>query len=319
MPASRFALRLAASLLAVPAALASLPALAQAYPSRTITVISNLGGAIDTPVRLVLDRIKQNTGANAILEPRPGANGALGLTPVRRAQSDGYTIAWTYASALTLNPLMTKGLDFEAKDFTPITALVQIAPVIAVKGDHPASSLRDLIDQARKAPESVKIGYSGAGTHVNLLLLQENTGVKFLLVPYKTNAEGIAGTLGGITDAHVDTVATILAQAGKLKAVSYGASPRSSRLPNVPSLREVVPGMDMVTWFGIVGPAGMPADVVGWLHREMVRALRDPQVTEGIAKAGFDLVGNSPAELAATINAEVTANRTIATKFNLGG
>lgn len=317
MKRNRFVRHAAHAAVALAMGAGSIAAFAQAYPSRTITVISNLGGAIDTPVRLVLEKMKENTGANAILEPRPGANGALGLTPVRRAQPDGYTLAWTYASAMTLNPLMTKGLDFEARDFTPITTLVQIGSVIAVKGDAPANTLKDLIDAARQKPESVKIGYSGVGTMVALLTLQDKANVKFLLVPYKTNAEGITGTLGGVTDAHVDTVATILAQAGKLKAVSFGASPRSPRLPNVPSVREIVPGVDMTAWFGIVGPAGMPNDVVAWLNREIVRALRDPQVSESVSKAGFDIVGNTAAEMGAVIRAEVESNRATAAKFNL--
>ncbi|MCX7160157.1 MAG: tripartite tricarboxylate transporter substrate binding protein, partial [Proteobacteria bacterium] len=210
-------------------------AVAQAYPARTITVISNLGGAIDNPVRLVMEKVKENTGANTIIEPRPGANGALGLGAVRRAAPDGYTVGWTYASAMTLNPFMTKGLDFEAKDFTPVTILVSLGSVIAVKADHPATSLRDLIDAARAKPESIKVGYSGAGTQVALLSIQEKAGVKFLLVPYRTNADGIAGTLGGTTDAHVDTVATLMAN-NRLKAVSFGGPVRSARLPNVPSV-----------------------------------------------------------------------------------
>lgn len=296
---------------------ASGAAFAQSYPSRPVTVISNLGGAIDTPVRLTLEKLKENTGANYILEPRPGANGALGLSPVRRAAPDGYTLAWTYASAMTLNPYMTKGLDFEAKDFTPITILVSLGSVIAVKAESPANTLRDLIDAARAKPESVKVGYSGAGTQVALLTIQEKANVKFLLVPYRSNAEGIAGTLGGVTDAHVDTVATLLANA-RLKAVSFGGPTRSARLPNVPSVREMVPGVDMSAWFAIVGPPGMSADTVNWLNREIVRALRDPQVSDAISKAGFEPVGNSTADFANIMRAEAESNRAIAVKFNLG-
>ena len=298
------------------AALVSGNVLAQAYPSRTITVISNLGGAIDNPVRLVMEKVKENTGANAIIEPRPGANGALGLGAVRRAAPDGYTIGWTYASAMTLNPFMSKGLDFEAKDFTPITVLVSLGSVIAVKAESTATTLRDLIEAARAKPESVKIGYSGAGTQVALLSIQEKAGVKFLLVPYRTNADGIAGTLGGITDAHVDTVATLMAN-NRLKAMSFGGPVRSTRLPNVPSVREMVPGVDMSAWFAIVGPPGMPADTVNWLNREIVRALRDPQVSDAISKNGFDPVGNTTAEFTAMMRAEVDSNRTFATKFGL--
>jgi len=292
-------------------------AFAQAYPSRNISVISGLGGAIDTPVRLVMEKLKENTGANYIIEPRPGANGALGLIPVRNAAPDGHTLAWTYASAITLNPFMTKGLGFEAKDFTPITILVSIGSVIAVKADHPASTLRDLIEAARAKPESVKIGYSGAGTRVALLSIEEKAGVKFLLVPYRTNAEGVAGTLGGVTDAHVDTVATLLAQAGRLKALSFGGATRSARLPNVPTVREMVPGVDMSSWFAIVGPAGMQPDTVNWLNRELVRALRDPQVAEAVLKNGFDPVGNTAADFSAVMRAEVETNRAIAIKFPL--
>ena len=291
--------------------------LGQPYPARSINVIGNLGGTLDMPARVVFDRIKQNTGANAVIEQRPGANGALGLSPVKRAAPDGYTLAYTFASALTLNPLMTKSVDFQPRDFTPVTALVQLGPVIAARSDHRAATLKDLIELARQKPESVKIGYSGAGTHVNLLRIEQMTGVKFLLVPYRSNADAVAATLGGFIDAHVDTVATVVGQAGRLKALSYGASPRSARLPDVPSLREIVPGLDMVTWFGIVGPPGMPTEVVTWLHREISRALRDPQVADVLTKAGYEIVGNAPADLANLIREEAEANQTIATRYNL--
>lgn len=309
----RYALSLGAGL-----CLGSAAAYGQSYPARPISIIGNLGGALDMPARVVFEKIRANTGATVVIEQRPGANGAIGLSPVSRAQPNGYTLAYTYASALTLNPYMAKGLDFGPDSFTPISALVQVGPVIAVKAEHPARTLTDLLEEARRKPEAVKIGYSGAGTHVNLLRLQESTGVKFLLVPFRSNADAITNTLGGFVDAHVDTVATVVAQAGKLKALSYGGHPRNPRLPDVPSMREIVPGFDMVTWFGIVAPAGMPADVVGWLHSEIAKALRDPQVADALIKAGYDIVGNSPTELAALIREEAAAHKVIAEKYKLG-
>ncbi len=293
-------------------------ALGQSFPARPINIIGNLGGALDMPARVVFERIRVNTGVSVVIEQRPGANGALGLLPVSRAQPNGYTLAYTYASAVTLNPYMTKGLEFGSESFTPISALVQVGPVIAVKADHPARTLTDLVEEARRKPESVKIGYSGAGTQVNLLRLQESTGVQFLLVPFRSNADTIVSTLGGFIDAHVDTVATVVAQAGKLKALSYGGHPRSPRMPDVPSMREIVPGFDMVTWFGIVGPPGMPSDIVNWLHVEIAKALRDPQVSDALTKAGYDVVGNSPTELRALIREESAAHKVIAEKYKLG-
>ena len=302
----------------VGALMGSPSAFAQAFPARPISIIGNLGGALDMPARVVFERIKVNTGATVVVEQRPGGNGAIGLSPVSRAQANGYTLAYTYASALTLNPYMTKGLDFGPESFTPISALVQVGPVIAVKADHPAKTLPDFLAEARLKPESVKIGYSGAGTQVNLLRLQEATGAKFLLVPFRSNADAIASTLGGFIDAHVDTVATVVAQAGKLRALSFGGHPRNPQLPGVPSMREIVPGLDMITWFGIVGPPAMPTEIVSWLHAEIIKALRDPQVSDTLTKAGYDLVGNSPSELRALIREESVAHKAIAEKYKLG-
>jgi tripartite-type tricarboxylate transporter receptor subunit TctC len=295
------------------------PSFAQAFPARPINIIGNLGGALDMPARVVFEKIRANTGATVVIEQRPGANGALGLSPVLRAPPNGYTLAYTFASALTLNPYMTKGLDFGPDSFTPISALVQVGPVIAAKADHPARTLRDLIEDARRRPEAIKIGYSGAGTHVNLLRLQESTGARFLLVPFRSNTDAITNTLGGFIDAHVDTVATVVAQAGKLKALSYGGHPRNPRLPDVPSMREIVPGLDMVTWFGMVAPPGLPADIANWLHAEIAKALRDPQVADALTRAGYDIVGTSPAELATLIREEAAAHKLIAEKYKLGG
>ena len=308
------------TLLHATAAALMTPALgrAQAYPARPIVVIGNLGGALDMPVRVVFEKVRQNTGATVAIEQRPGANGALGLTPVARAQPNGYTLAYTYASALSLNPFMTKGLEFGWDGFTPVTALVQVGPVIAARADHPARNLQDLINEARLKPETVKIGYSGAGTQVNLLRLQELTGAKSLMVPFKSNADAVSNTLGGFIDAHVDTVATVVAQAGKLKALSFGGHPRTPRLPDVPSIREIVPGFDMVTWFGIVAPPGTPSDIVQWLHAEIAKALKDPQVADALNKAGYDIVGNTPAQLASVLREEAAANRQVAEKYKLG-
>jgi tripartite-type tricarboxylate transporter receptor subunit TctC len=250
-----------------------------------------------------------------VLDARPGGAGAVGLTAVKKAAADGYTLGITYASAINLNPLINKELGIDPlKDFAPVTNLFALGVVIAARADSPARDIRDLVARAKAKPESVSIGIFGAGNKSWIAMLEERTGAKFLQVPYKSTSELVPATLGGYLDAHFETVGTVLAQGGKLKALSFGGYSSSPLLPGVPVVRDLY-NFDMLSWFGVVAPAGTPEAAVNWLSREVARAIKDPKITQLIESNGFIPVGNSSEDFAKALRSEVELNGEIVRKY----
>jgi tripartite-type tricarboxylate transporter receptor subunit TctC len=296
-------------------------AFAQTYPSRTVTVISSIGdGAPGAALRGVTDRVRENTGATIVFEPRTGGSGAPALIALKRAQADGHAVGITYASAVTLNPFITPGLDFDPlRDFVPVTNLMSNANVIATRTDHPAKDLRDLIAMAKAKPESVRIGVAGAGNRTWLAMLTDKTGAQFVAVPYKSSSDALSLTLGGHIDGHFESIATLAGLQGKLKALAYGGATPSPLVPGVALVRDTVPGVDWMSWFAVIVPTGTPPDRVQWLQREFVRALRHPPVVKLVEAGGMSVVGNTAEEFAAALRSEIEASKAIVEKFGIKG
>jgi len=287
-----------------------------AYPAKPIVVYGLApGGAPEAIQRAIFDKVRENTGVSMVWEARAGGGGAVGLKALKAAAPDGYTMAITYASALNLNPLINKELDIDPiKDFMPVTNLFSLGVVLAAREEFPARDIRGLVAMAKEKPESVRIGIFGAGNKAWVTMLEERTGAKFLQVPYKTTSELIQQTLGGHLDAHFETVGTVVAQAGKLKALSFGGTAPSRQLPQAPVVRDLYK-FDMLSWFGIIARSGTPPAAVAWVHREVTRAMRDPKVAQLIEANGFASIGNSPDEFSRDLRAEVEDNRELLRKY----
>jgi tripartite-type tricarboxylate transporter receptor subunit TctC len=294
----------------------SFAAMAQTYPNRPITLLFNApGGAPEGLQRAIAEKIHENTGAVFVMESRPGGGGAVGLLAAKKAPADGYTFAITYASAINLNPLINKELGFDpVKDFVPVTNLFALGVVLAARGDGPITDIRDLVARAKAKPGTVSVGIFGAGNKSWMAMLEEATGAKFLQVPYKSTSELVQATLGGHIDAHFETVGTVVANGGKLRALSFGGTKASPQLPNVPVVRDLYK-FDMLSWFAIVAPTGTPQSAVEWLSREAARAIRDPKVSQLIESSGFIPVGNTPDEFAKALRAELEQNAEIVRKY----
>jgi tripartite-type tricarboxylate transporter receptor subunit TctC len=291
-------------------------AIAQSYPAKPIVFYGLApGGAPEGVQRAIFDKVKENTGASLLWEAKPGGGGAVGLLAVKGAAPDGYTMAITYASAINLNPLINKDLGIDPiKDFVPVTNLFSLGVVLAARDDFPAKDIRGLVAMAKEKPESVRVGIFGAGNKSWIAMLEERAGVKFLQVPFKTTSELIAQTLGGHLDTHFETVGVIVAQNGKLKALSYGGVSPSKQLPNVPLVRDLYK-FDMLSWFGVVAPVGTPPAAVNWVNREIARAIKDPKIAQMIESNGFTAVGNTVDEFAQSLRAEVEQNRELVRKY----
>lgn len=291
-------------------------AMAQNYPSKPVAVwVAAPGGSPEAIQRAIFDKVRENTGGNLVFEAKPGGGGAVALHAIKAAPPDGYTLAVPWASSINLNPLINKELGIDpVKDFVPVTNMISLGVVLATREDFPAKDLRELVAMAKAKPESVRVGIFGAGNKSWIAMLEEQTGVKFLQVPYKSTTELVAATLGGHLDVHFETVGTVLAQKGKLKALSYGGSKPLAQLPGVPLVRDLYK-FDMESWFGIVAPAGTPPAAVNWVSREVARAVKDPKIVQLIESNGFVPVGNTPEEFAKALRAEVEQNREIVRKY----
>ena len=285
-------------------------ALAQGYPNKPVVFYGLApGGGPEAVQRAIIDKIRENTGASVIWEPRPGGGGAVGLKALKSAAPDGYTMAITYASAITLNPLINPDLGIDPlHDFVPVTNLFSGGVVLAAREDFPAKDLRALVAMAKEKPGDVRVGIFGAGNKSWIALLEEKTGAKFLQVPFKTTAELITQTLGGHIDVHFETPSVVVAQAGKLKALSYGGVTPIKQLPNAPLVRDLY-GFDMLSWFGVVAPSGTPPAAIAWVHREMARTMKDPKISQMIDTHAFSAIGNSPEEFAKSLRKEIEQSR----------
>lgn len=290
--------------------------LAQAYPAKPIAFLVNLpGGAPEAIERAILDKVRENTGATLLYEARPGAGGAVGLQAAKAAAPDGYTFSLAYASSVNLNPLINKSINIDPlKDFVPVTNIMSLGVVLAAREDLPAKDIRDLVAMAKARPGTVRIGILGAGNKSWMAMLEERTGARFLQVPFKSTGELVTATLGGHLDSHFDTVGTVLAQGGKLKALSYGGTAPSPQVPAAPLVRDLYQ-FDMLTWFGVLAPAGTPPSAVAWVAREIGRAVKDPKIAQMIESNGLAPVGNSPEEFGRALRSEVEQNAEIVRKY----
>jgi tripartite-type tricarboxylate transporter receptor subunit TctC len=302
--------------LAMAALTLSAATLAQNYPSKPIVFwVAAPGGAPEAIQRAVFDKVRENTGANLVFEAKPGGGGAVALHAIKAAPPDGYTFAVPWASAINLNPLINKELGIDpVKDFVPVTNIISLGVALAAREDFPAKDIRDLVAMAKAKPESVRIGIFGAGNKSWMAMLEEKTGVKFLQVPYKSTTELVAATMGGHLDAHFETVGTVLAQKGNLKALSFGGTTKSPQLPNAPVVRDLYK-FDMQSWFGVVAPAGTPPAAINWVQREIAKALKDPKIVQMIESNGFTPVGNTPEEFAKALRDEVAQNGELVRKY----
>ena len=300
---------------AVLIALGGCAAHAQSYPARNVTFISSVaGGVSEAFMRAVLDKVKENTGATLVFEPRPGAGGAPALQAAKRAAPDGYSFGITYSSATTLNPLINKELDLDVfRDFVPVANLMGLAVGIVVREDFPAKDIRELVAMSKAKPGQYRIATFGAANVLAMALLEERSGAKLQPVPYKTTADAAAAAMGGHIEGYFETVPGMITYRGKLKPLVYFGPVRPAQLPGVALSKELY-DFDLMNWFGVVAPAGTPASAVSWMSRELIRAVRDPQVKEKLEGGGFIVLGNSAEEFARTLRMELETNREILRK-----
>jgi tripartite-type tricarboxylate transporter receptor subunit TctC len=284
---------------------------AQTFPSKQVTILVPYaaGGAVDVLARTFAQSLSKTWGQQPLVDNRPGAGGIIASQALVKSPPDGYTLILV-ASGHPLNQFFYPKLPYDTfKDFTAISEVAYSPLAIVVSKDNPAKNLQELLAQAKAKPESLSYGMSGNGTSAHLAgeLLNHMAGTKIVSIPYKGGAPALTAVIAGDIPMSINPLPEIVGQleGGAVRAMAVTTATRSAALPNVPTVAESgVAGYDTAVWWGFLGPAGMPADVVAKIHADLVTALKDPVVLAALKKIDATPVGSSPADFDKFMHAE---------------
>jgi tripartite-type tricarboxylate transporter receptor subunit TctC len=285
----------AGAFLAAALALTSPPTRAQTYPSRQITLIVPFaaGGSNDVVGRAIGKKLSEAWGQPVVVEDRPGAGGMIGTSAVAAAAADGYTLLLV-SSTFTINPAIKKNMPFDTiKDFTPVAFIARSPLLLVASKQLPVKSARELLDLARSKPGQITYASAGLGSinQIAAELIALSAGARFMHVPYKGGAPALNDLVGGHVDIYVSSLPQVLqlARDGQARALAVTSAKRTALLPDVPTLAEAgIAGVDLWSWWGIVGPAGMPANVVNALNAEIGKMLTSPELSEFLTNEGAE-------------------------------
>jgi tripartite-type tricarboxylate transporter receptor subunit TctC len=288
-------------------------ALAQSYPSKPVRVIISFTPASATDIvgRLVSAKLAEYWGQPVVPENRSGAGGSIGSAAVAQSAPDGYTLLIN-SNAHSVNPAIYAKLPYDTtRDFVDIVPLSMAPNVLVVNVASPHKSLMDLVSLAKSKPGAINFGHAGvgSGTHLNTEKLIAAAGIKVTQVPFKGTPEVVQAIFSGSVDCYWVPISAGMSHIknGKLRPLAVSSAKRSPALPDVPATGEAgVQGADAPLWFGVWGPAGVPADVVRKINTDVRRALRDPGVREKLGNLGNDPMDMSPEEFARFVRSEIS-------------
>ena len=284
---------------------------AETYPSRPLRMVVPYapGGNTDVLARLIAQRLTQSLGQQVVVDNRPGGNTLIGTELGARAPADGYTIMLTTLT-FTVVPTLYKKLPYDAlRDFTPLTLAVTLPNVLVIHTAVPARTLKEFISHAKANPGKLSYASTGSGTspHLSMELLKSMADIDLVHVPYKGGAPAMTDLIGGQVVAQFIGLPVAMPHitSGKLRALGVTSNKRASVAPNIPTIGETLAGYELDPWFGVFGPGRMPKAVTDRLHGEIVRILRAPEMKDHLNSMGAEPVGNTPAQFAAHIKAEI--------------
>ena len=299
----------AAALLPVAAARGQGPSLPKTI---TIHVGFPAGGPADTTARLIAEKLREITGSSVVVLNRAGAGGTLAAGAVAQMEPDGANLLLV-SSGHAGAPALYPNLKFDSqRDFTPIVALAQSPVIILVRKDSPYRRIEDLMADLRARPAALKFATGGGGatlTSLGALLLRAQLGYDALAVAYRGSGPANIDLMGGVIDFSFDTVsgAIGLLQSGDVRGLAVTSKTRAAAIPDVPTIAETVkPDFDVTGWFGLLGPARMPAAVVTRLNEDLNRVVLAPEFRARLVKLGIDVMGGTPEAFGALIASETT-------------
>jgi tripartite-type tricarboxylate transporter receptor subunit TctC len=293
--------------------LTPLASFAQAnWPAKPIKLIVPFpaGGGTDIIARELRNKMT-STGWNIVVDNKPGSGGNIGVDAAAKSPADGYTLVLGQTSNLAINPTLYSKLPYDPrKDLTPISTVASSPLVLVVAADSPFKTLADVVAAAKAKPDSLNFATSGNGTvaHLAMELFQREAQVKMTHVPYKGAAQGANDLIGGLVQLYTSSVPTLInhIRNGRMRAIAVTSATRADDLPEVPTVAESgYKGFEAATWFGVLGPAGLPKDVVARLNAEINKALALPDLRKRLGEQGAEVLGGTPEKFAALINEEV--------------
>ncbi len=300
--------------LAVIAAVFILPqaVLGQAFPSKTVRILCPFppGGGVDITARALAHELSTLLGQPVIVENRPGAGGNVAAAEVARSAPDGHTLFVTLNALHAISPHLYAKLPFDAmKDFSFITPLVSFNNVLVVSPAAPFRSVGELIELAKRQPGKLTFASSGNGTNIHLVgeLFKSRAGIDMVHVPYKGSAPALTDLMGGSVTLMFDTIPSAVShvKGGKLRALGVTGAQRSPLFPDVPTIAESgLPGYEVVSWYGLIGPAGIPAPIVGRLNAEATKAAQSAGFRGRMEPLGFDIVTAAPEKMVEMLQAD---------------
>uniref|UniRef100_C5CZG4 Tripartite tricarboxylate transporter substrate binding protein n=1 Tax=Variovorax paradoxus (strain S110) TaxID=543728 RepID=C5CZG4_VARPS len=294
----------------------------QPWPARPVRMVIPFppGGTLDTVGRLLAQKLGDQLGQPFIVENRPGGNGVIGADVVSKAPADGYTLLFN-ASTFTTAPMTMKSVPYEvARDFTPV-ALVAKAPLsVAINKNLPITDVKSLIAYAKAHPGKMTfaVGSIGSAGHLSTELLKRAGGLDYLIVPYKGTAPAFQDLIGGQIDGFIDPILGSLQyhKSGMLRVVAVTSAQRATSLPNVPTVGETIPGYEFYSWYGLWGPARLPAAITQRLNAEVNKAL-GTDMRETLNAQGLLLTPGSVDDFAKFQQADMERSKKIIVEGNI--
>jgi len=276
----------------------------QKFPAGSITLVISYppGGLSDLLGRLIAPRLQETLGTPVVVDNRPGANGAIGTAAVARAKPDGHTITLVPASTVTTNQWLMKDMPFDPiRDLQPLTLALVVPNVLLVHPSVPAKSVVELLALVRSKPGEMNYASVGLGSssHLQGEMLSLMAGLKMTHVPFKGAGPAMQALMSGQVQLAFENLPAAIPymKAGQMRALGVTTAEPVPQFPEVPPISRFLPGFEAAPWFGLVGPAGMPKDVVATLNEHIIRALRHPDVSKALEARGGQITTTTPQEM----------------------
>src|SRR5690242_13945512 len=264
-------------------------------PTKPVRMIVGFppGGATDLVARMIQPKMSAGLGRQVVIDNRPGANGVISNELIARADPDGHTIGFGHIGTLVISPAITKVPYNVYKDFAPVGSVVSLQNIIVVNPTLPAKTLKDYLALAKAKPGNMLYGTSGSGSpgHLAAVLLESMTGVQMTHVPYKGGGPAITDLIAGHVPSFFAVISTAVphVKSGKVRAIAVTGAKRAEALPDVPTVAESgIKGYAATNWYGMLAPAATPRPIVDRHNRELVAALKSPEVIQQLKDQGID-------------------------------